>query len=324
MPASWPPGEYDRDAQEFFLERLQSSGGAGTGWYGWYAICGDDSWRSGFSRSQQASSSLVGAGGFFGPPDDTGVVEVGFSLWPECTGQGFATEMVTALVSHVRSQPRVSASSRTRLARTLPRSPCYAARDLVPQQSRRRGIWTGSSLYPRRATDRTRLDVTARADTRYDRRLVKDKPAAAQFNAFLARYSPEVRTLAKAVLAGMRTRLPGAVEIVYDNYNALVVGFGPSERATEAIFSIALYPRWVTLFFLQGGPQLPDPHNLLRGTGSMVRNVQLKSAGDIDHPAVKALMKEALSGAVNRIDRHVEGRMVIKSVSENQRSRRPA
>src|ERR1039458_9537409 len=68
-------------------------------------------------------------------------------------------------------------------------------------------------------------------------------------------------------------RLPGAVQLVYDNYNALVIGFGPSERASEASFSIVLYPRWVTLFFLQGAG-LPDPRRLLKGSGKVVRDCQ--------------------------------------------------
>ena len=37
IPTSWPPGEYDRSAMEFFRARLSESGEA-VGWYGWYAI----------------------------------------------------------------------------------------------------------------------------------------------------------------------------------------------------------------------------------------------------------------------------------------------
>ena len=36
VPPSWPPGEYDRDAQEFFLAQLESGGDAAVGWFGWY------------------------------------------------------------------------------------------------------------------------------------------------------------------------------------------------------------------------------------------------------------------------------------------------
>jgi hypothetical protein len=47
----------------------------------------------------------------------------------------------------------------------------------------------------------------------------------------------------------MRKLFPGATEIVYDNYNGLVVGFGPNDRAPLTILSMVLCPRWVTLCF---------------------------------------------------------------------------
>jgi len=121
----------------------------------------------------------------------------------------------------------------------------------------------------------------------------------------------------------MRKRLPGAIELVYDNYNALAIGFGPNERSSDAIFSIAVFPRWVSLFFLQSGTELPDPHGLLKGTGTRIRHIVLEAPADLDRPAVRALMKEALARADVRIDRTARNRIVIKSVSAKQRPRVP-
>ena len=73
-----------------------------------------------------------------------------------------------------------------------------------------------------------------------------------QLDSFIDKFSPEVAARTREELVGMRSLLPCAIEMVYDNYNALAIGFGPSERASEAIFSLAVFPRWVTLFFLQG------------------------------------------------------------------------
>ncbi|HVQ32267.1 MAG TPA: hypothetical protein VMV21_21900, partial [Vicinamibacteria bacterium] len=87
---------------------------------------------------------------------------------------------------------------------------------------------------------------------------------SAQLAAFLAKFTPEVAALARKAIAALRKRLPGARVLVYDNYNALAVGFGPNERASEAILSIAVYPRWVSLFFLRG-KGLADPRKVLRG-----------------------------------------------------------
>jgi len=143
--------------------------------------------------------------------------------------------------------------------------------------------------------------------------------AARQLDEFLSRYTPEIRALALATLAKMRERLPGAVQIVYDNYNALVVGFGPSERASEAPFSIALYPKTVRLFFLNGA-ELPDPKKLLEGEGKYVRSIVVESADDLDKAPVRALMKAALK--LRPIDPAGEGRLVIRSISKKQRPRR--
>ena len=145
----------------------------------------------------------------------------------------------------------------------------------------------------------------------------------AQLDTFLDKYSPAVATLARACLAKMRARLPGAVQLVYDNYNALVIGFGPSERASEAVFSIVLYPRWVTLFFLQGAG-LPDRKHLLKGSEKVVRHIVLASAADLDSPAVQGLMATALKRAEPGIDPDAPGSLVIRSVSAKQRPRRPA
>ena len=123
-------------------------------------------------------------------------------------------------------------------------------------------------------------------------------------------------------LSRMRRLLPGAVELVYDNYNALAVAFGPSERASEAVVSIALYPRWVSLFFLQDGPRLPDPEGLLNGVGTKVRHIVLESARDLDKPAVRLLIREALARAVTPIDSAGRSRIVVRSVSAKQRARR--
>ncbi len=142
-----------------------------------------------------------------------------------------------------------------------------------------------------------------------------------QLARFIGRYTPAIGRLARAVLAKMRKRLPGAVELVYDNYNALAIGFGPSERASDAVFSIALFPRWVSLFFLHGA-KLSDPHKLLKGSGKQARHIVLDHAEVLDEPAVQALIAQALGRAATSLD-GAGARIVIKSVSANQRPRRP-
>jgi len=51
-----------------------------------------------------------------------------------------------------------------------------------------------------------------------------------QLAAFLDRYEPAIAARTRAALAILRKRLGTATELVYDNYNALAIGFGPSDR----------------------------------------------------------------------------------------------
>lgn len=143
-----------------------------------------------------------------------------------------------------------------------------------------------------------------------------------QLATFLARYDVAVARAARQALRHMRARVPGATEMVYDNYNALAVGFGPSDRPSEVIFSIVAYPRWVTLFFLQGAG-LADPGKLLQGSGSRVRHIVLTTPQVIGSAAVDALIGRALRAAKVAVDPTRKRALVIKSISARQRPRRP-
>ena len=89
MPADWPPGEYDREAMEYFLEKLTAGGRDAAGWYGWYALR---------KAEGDVPRTLVGTGGFTGPPDAAGTAEIGYSIAADWRGQGLATELVSGLV----------------------------------------------------------------------------------------------------------------------------------------------------------------------------------------------------------------------------------
>jgi RimJ/RimL family protein N-acetyltransferase len=75
---------------EFFHERLTEGGAHVVGWYGWYAVR---------SRTNSRPATLVASGGYFGPPTADGLIEIGYSVLPEYRGQGYATELVGALIS---------------------------------------------------------------------------------------------------------------------------------------------------------------------------------------------------------------------------------
>ena len=144
-----------------------------------------------------------------------------------------------------------------------------------------------------------------------------------QLATFLARYTPEIVAETEAVLAKMRARLPGAVEMVYDNYNGLVVGFGAEEKPRDAVFSIIVLPDHVTLCFIWGAG-LFDPDKLLRGSGKQVRHIRLGGPESLDAAPVQALMTEAIARSARPFDGTQPNRMVIRAIAPIQRPRRPA
>lgn len=98
VPEDWPPGEYDRNAQEFFRTQLASDGPSQVGWLTWYAVT---------RNAAGVRGSLVAGAGFLGPPVN-GVVEIGYSVVPEARGLGYASEIVNALVAYAFEHPAVN------------------------------------------------------------------------------------------------------------------------------------------------------------------------------------------------------------------------
>lgn len=146
---------------------------------------------------------------------------------------------------------------------------------------------------------------------------------AAQLAGFMAKYTPAMAREGRAALIRLRRLVPGAVQMVYDNWNGLVVGFGPTERPSEAVVSILMAPDHVSLCFIQDAPDLPDPAHLLLGSGNVARHIKLASARDLDTPAVRALVKKAVSRSDVPFDPKARGKLVIRSISKKQRPRRP-
>ena len=127
----------------------------------------------------------------------------------------------------------------------------------------------------------------------------------------IAKQTPRMVKLTRQVLAKLRERFPGAVEMVYDKKRGMVVGFCPDERASNVINSIGVYSKWINLYFFEGD-SLPDPDGLLQGSGHTVRHIRIDSAADLDRPAVKALMAEALKRADPPLDPKARRRVIIR------------
>lgn len=162
------------------------------------------------------------------------------------------------------------------------------------------------------------------------RRGAKREPPAASTESpakllagFVAKYDPAVGKLARATRVALRKRLPTAIELVYENYQFLAIGFSATERASDCLVSLAISPKGVALSFYYGST-LPDPDGILLGSGNQNRYVRLDSAAKLAHPAVEAVIRAAIVKAKTPLPATGKGYTVIKSVSAKQRPRRPA
>jgi len=154
----------------------------------------------------------------------------------------------------------------------------------------------------------------------------RKKPAApsspaGQLDTFIRRFDPAIRRLVRGARTKLRRRLPTAIELVYDNYNALAIGFASSERMSDTIVSLAVYARGVNLYFIYGAA-LPDPHHLLLGSGNQGRFVRLESVATLDRREIDQLLTAAIEEGDTPLPRSGRGRVIIKSVSPKQRPRR--
>jgi hypothetical protein len=146
---------------------------------------------------------------------------------------------------------------------------------------------------------------------------------ARQLEEFIARYDPAVAGLARAARAALRRRWPTALELVYDNYQFLAIGYCATERASDCLVSLAISPKGVALSFYYGA-SLPDPEGLLLGSGNQNRFIRLEAAATLAKPGVDALLRAAVAHARTPLPAKGRGRLLIKSVSKKQRPRRPA
>jgi hypothetical protein len=141
-----------------------------------------------------------------------------------------------------------------------------------------------------------------------------------QLAAFLAKFDPKVAALIRSCRRELRRQLPTANELVYDNYNFFVIGYAPTDRASDCIVSLAAAANGVGLSFYYGA-KLKDPDRLLQGTGKQNRYIRLPKASVLTDPAVASLIRAAAENGKTHLPRSGRGYTIIKSISKKQRPR---
>jgi hypothetical protein len=142
-----------------------------------------------------------------------------------------------------------------------------------------------------------------------------------QLAGFIDQFEPSVARVLRACRAALRKRLPTAHQLIYDNYNFLVIGFCATQRPSDCIVSLAAAANGVGLSFYYGA-SLPDPEGILLGSGNQNRFVRLDSAKTLALPAVAALIDAAVERARTPLRAAGRGETIVRSISARQRPRR--
>jgi len=142
-----------------------------------------------------------------------------------------------------------------------------------------------------------------------------------QLEQLIGRFTPEIAAQTREVLDRLRSRMPGAVEMVYDNYAGLVIGFGATDRASEAVLSVIVRQRHLTLCFLHGA-SLKDPHHVLQGEGKRVRHVRLHDPEVLDEPVMASLISQSIAMSPVRFGAR-ERAVELRGVTARQLPRKP-
>lgn len=108
------------------------------------------------------------------------------------------------------------------------------------------------------------------------------------------------------------TLYPNCNELLYHTH-ALTALFSVSEKMSDAFCMIPIYSKHLNLGFNKG-TMLKDPKKLLQGTGKLIRHIPIEKPADYKNGAVKALLAEAYTYAVEDIDK--AGKISGKTISK--------
>src|ERR1043166_6651680 len=85
---------------------------------------------------------------------------------------------------------------------------------------------------------------------------------------------------------------PHCNELIYDNYNALAIGWSPTDRVGHTFCSIALGGSSGNLHFgFYWGSQIADPKKILLGGGNQYRYILVPTKDDFPKAYIQKRMK---------------------------------
>jgi hypothetical protein len=138
------------------------------------------------------------------------------------------------------------------------------------------------------------------------------RSAEAALRTLIDRFAPAHRRLVGTVRRSLRKRLPSAHEVIYEYRDFFVISFSPNEHGYEGVLAIRGGGNGIDLYFNRG-KELSDPEKMLRGSGKLVRFIELEGAATLARPAVARLIDSAIARNTIPFARSGRGPVIIQT-----------
>ena len=114
---------------------------------------------------------------------------------------------------------------------------------------------------------------------------------------------------------------PECNELIYDNYNAVAVGWSTTLTLFDTFCSIAVYNNKAVHFGFYWGSKLKDPKEMLLGKGAQYRYIRVSKTSEFPQEYIVDLLAEAHinSLAHQKGDPAIKGQTVVKSISPKKK-----
>src|SRR5260221_1784385 len=135
---------------------------------------------------------------------------------------------------------------------------------------------------------------------------------------FLKPFNDDIKETALWLRVFIWDLYPDSNELIYDNYNALAVGWSPTDRVGHTFCSIAVGSNKYIHFGFYWGSEIADPEKMLLGKGNQYRYIIVKNKNDFPKTYIKKLVKKAYANSLAKVKdkkQIMKGVTIIKSIS---------
>ena len=118
-------------------------------------------------------------------------------------------------------------------------------------------------------------------------------------------------------------RCPEANELIYDNFNALSLGWSLTDKVGHNICSVVVYRANQSVQFgFYWGNELSDPEKILIGGGKQYRYILVTDKNKFPKAYISKLINESYANALSNVKDQKQiqhGQTILKSISEKKR-----